>query len=78
MTSTIKASLHVKVYTDEALQILKSLEAAQMIGLHETDPDAAQTKRLKQIEGLFGSITQEEGQELLRQTKEMREEWNRP
>jgi hypothetical protein len=37
MTGTIKASLRVKVYTDEALQILKSLEATQMIDIGEED-----------------------------------------
>jgi hypothetical protein len=61
MTTSVIASLHVDVYSEEALQILKSMEAAHLIGIAEEEVDDAQKVRLNKIKDLYGSITKEQG-----------------
>jgi hypothetical protein len=81
---TIKASLYVKVYTDEALQILKSLEAAQMIGLDDQEVQQPKVKEKKQAKSkeklsdkLYGILSAEQAKDLNLHVEKMRNEWDR-
>lgn len=69
----------IEILNPHSMQLLKDLEAVQLIRIVEKDEISEPEKEegRKQLDRLFGSVSKETGNKMLEYVKQSREEWER-
>ncbi|HTK21148.1 MAG TPA: hypothetical protein VL442_16610 [Mucilaginibacter sp.] len=68
-------TITVDILQDEALNLLKDLEALNVIRLHETNGDS-DVKNINAIKSYKGLMTKQSPEEIDKQLDDLRKEWD--
>ncbi|HWD87160.1 MAG TPA: hypothetical protein VG367_03470 [Mucilaginibacter sp.] len=68
-------TITVDILQDEALNLLKDLEAMNVIRLHEVD-EAEHAQRINAIKSYKGLMTKQSREEIDKQLNDLRNEWD--
>jgi hypothetical protein len=68
-------TITIDILQDEALNLLKDLEAMNVIKLHET-PEGNYTQHIDAIKSYKGLMTKQSPEEIDKQLNDLRKEWD--